>query len=145
MARQIPWDVESDEYQANKGDVNEFLAKQAANVFDGGDMLDKLKMLVVARLDLDEALALIVFADALKKGYEAYGIGVPEWLPINMTKLDAFIREQQGTLLRQSMERAKAKLNKLRPLNEQRAAARKDLEDLQKELDAMLKPMKSLK
>jgi len=127
------------------GDVNEFNAMQVANLFDGGTMLDKLKNLIVARLELDEALALIIYADALKKAYVLYKIPVPEWLPEGMTKLDEFITEKRGGILRQAVAAAKAKYDAVKPVTEQRADAKKELERLQGELADILDPPKRLK
>jgi hypothetical protein len=125
-----------------KSDVNEFMAQQAANIFDGGTMLDKLKNLIVARLELDEALALIIYADALKKAYVLYKIPVPEWLPEGMTKLDEFIREKRGGILKQAVAAAKAKYDAVKPITEQRADAKRQLEELQGQLNDILEPDK---
>lgn len=83
-------------------------------------MLTQLKNLVIDRVDMDEALSLIVFGKQLAAEYGGHGIEPPMWLTEALEELDREIARRRRDELRRMLKEAKLRREGLKTVDEKR-------------------------
>ena len=97
-------------------------------------MLEQLRRFDAERASLDDMLALVWFAKALRTEYEARGIMVPEWVSDKLRVLNREIESHRRDALELRLKEIRAEQTRLQTPTERREALAKVQERLEAEL-----------
>lgn len=94
-------------------------------------IIEKLKVLTLDRMNLDEAVELSVYARLLSDGYKRHEVPEPEWLVAATTELNTEIKRRQADAVAARVKQLKARKTALRSRDEERAEIEKELAALE--------------
>lgn len=83
--------------------------------------LERLKGLQLARMDLDEMIALATYGRAVANGYSYYEVPKPKWLDDSLQQLDAQIRSRRREILEARLQEVRTRKEALKSREEKRA------------------------
>ena len=94
-------------------------------------MLDRLRNLDVERLDVDEMVALSLFARDLAEEYKTLGLDAPEWLDVRSTEVRREISTRRADLRDKRIRELRASLSALKTKEERKVELHAELERLE--------------
>lgn len=97
-------------------------------------MFTQLKNLNLERSEVDELIALLVFAESMIPKYEEKGVEVPEWLVDRIQVLDREITDRNRDAVMSEIRRAESQLEAMKSPTEKKAALQTRLNKLKKQL-----------
>ena len=97
-------------------------------------MLERLKSLNIEGMDLDEAVALRMFAGQLRDFYEKMQLEPPEWLDTRIKELSREIKSRTADMLEKRLREAKARREALKPATERREEVEAEIKRLEEQL-----------
>lgn len=83
--------------------------------------LERLKGLQLARMDIDEMIALATWGRAMANGYSYYELPKPKWLDESLATLDKEIRARRRELLEARLQEVRSRKETLKTREERRA------------------------
>ena len=83
--------------------------------------LERLKGLQLARMDLDEMIALATYGRAVANGYSYYEVPKPKWLDDSLQQLDAQIRSRRREILEARLQEVRTRKEAPKSREEKRA------------------------
>lgn len=95
-------------------------------------MLNLLKNFDAERMDVDELVALSLFARQLHGEYETLNLDVPDWVDESTRGVRLEIRSRVSDLLAKRLKEAKARRASLRTTEEKRTELDAEIEKLEK-------------
>ena len=98
-------------------------------------MIAQLKSLNVDRIDLDEAVSLLAFANSVGAEYEAQGLPIPEWLQDAARTLRNEIALRARDAREKRVKELRRSLDGLRTTEEKRKSYQKELRELEVSLN----------
>jgi hypothetical protein len=93
-------------------------------------MLSEFKSFTLARMDLDELVALAAYGRTLRTEYEAQKVEEPEFVDINLKSLRREIASRQADKVDVRRRQLKTKLDSLKTPAEKKAELEKELAEL---------------
>ncbi len=97
-------------------------------------MLAELKNLSLPRIDIEGMVALLVFAEGMQAKYDALEMETPAWLDEKIKVLGREIRDRNHDALLAKIRSAKSRIETMKPLDEKRKDAQKELKRLEAQL-----------
>lgn len=83
--------------------------------------LDRLKGLQLARMDIDEMIALATYGRAVANGYAYYEVPKPKWLDESLQQLDKQILSRRREILEARLQEVRTRKEALKSREERRA------------------------
>lgn len=96
--------------------------------------IEQLKNLNAARADLDDLVAMSVFARNLVAEYEHLNLDEPEWLSAALKTVRREIKSRNADRLESQLAESRARLENLKTPTERKAELRKTIQRLEAEL-----------
>lgn len=97
-------------------------------------MLDKLKGLNTDRLDIDDVVAYLAFANSVKVEFEKHELEVPDWLTETIDALKTEVKARRRDNLMRALKAAEAKAAGLRSPEQKRRDAQADIKRIKEAL-----------
>lgn len=91
-------------------------------------MMEQLRTLNLDRVDLDDAIGLLTFANATKATYDTMGLSVPSWFADKVEALTAYIKQRRRENLEKAAKDIQGQIAKLKTAEEKRSDLTAELE-----------------